>query len=32
MQGVSSSLLSAFDKEGNNMDNHGFGLEGFPSG
>ena len=27
-----SSLLSTFDKEGKNMDNYVFCLEGFPSG
>ena len=32
MVGVSSSLLSTFDNERENMDNHGFRLEGFPSG
>ena len=31
MVGVSSSLLSTFDNERENMDNHGFRLEGFPS-
>lgn len=30
--GVCGNLLRTFDKEGNNMDNHGFSLEGFPSG
>ena len=32
MVGFSNSLLSTFDKGSENMDNHGFRLEGFPSG